>query len=186
MRSILNSKRFWIITAAILVTAISRFLLIGIPNAAPIAAIALFGGAYLMDKRMAFIIPLLAMFMSDVLLQVTYKMGMQPYVGFHATMPVIYGCFILTVIIGIYLRNRIKPLPIVGAALLSSVIFFLTTNFAIWARGVTFPMNITGLLLCYEVALPFFKNTLVSNLAFTAVLFGGFEVIKSRIPEPAG
>jgi len=176
------TKRFWILTIIVMVVAALRVILIEIPNAAPIAAIALFGGAYFTNKKMAFIIPALALLFSDIILEITFQAGMQPYPGFYGMMAVVYASFLLIVLIGFYLRKRIKPGPIVISALAASVLFFLITNFAVWVMGGTYPMTFTGLIICYEAGIPFFKNTLISNLLFTAVLFGGFEFVKSRFP----
>jgi hypothetical protein len=148
------------------------------PNLTPVAAMALFGGAHFPDKRAAFFVTLAAMFLSDLV------------IGLHRGIPVVYGCFALIVCIGMALRRerRRRPLPIAAAALGSSILFFLITNFAVWARGVLYPKTFAGLAACYVAAIPFFRNTLIGDLAYSAILFGGFALLEWRyrtIREPA-
>ena len=117
----MTQPRFLVIAGMILAAALSRI----VPhpyNITPITAIALFGGAYLTDKRLALAIPLLAMLASDMVL------------GFHSTLPFVYLCFAGTVLIGMALRHRKQALPIVGATLTGSVLFFIVTNFGVWTR----------------------------------------------------
>ena len=85
------------------------------PNFAPIAAMALFGGAHFIQKRTAFMVPLLAMFMSDLVIA-----G-----GYHAMLPIVYACFVLTVCLGMLIRLKKSPLSIGIAALSSSILFFI-------------------------------------------------------------
>ena len=146
----------------VLAAALSR-LLPHPPNFTPIAAIALSSAVYL-DKRYAFVVPLAAMLISDY------------FIGFHDGMVWVYGCFVATGLIGLWLRSHKRPLPIVAAALASSILFFAVTNFAVWLNGTMYPKTWEGLLACYVAAIPFFQNTVVGDLAFTAALFGLFEL----------
>jgi hypothetical protein len=138
------------------------------PNMASVTAVALFGGAYFSDKRIAFLVPLAALFLSDLIL------------GFYHHMEVVYLSFALIVCIGLWLqRNRSAP-TIAGAALASSTIFFLLTNFGVWAFGSLYPRTLDGLIACYMAAIPFFGNTLQGDLLYTVVLFGGFMFLEGR------
>lgn len=145
------------------------------PNVTPIAAMALFGGAYFANKKAAFAVPLAAMYLSDLALGLfVYDLG-----WFHATMPFIYVSFALTVGLGLLIRSRRSPLRIAGAAFLSSVLFFLLSNLGVWLAGdghVLYPLTLEGLVACYVAAIPFFRNTLVGDAAYTALLFGGFAL----------
>src|SRR5262249_34833653 len=107
------------------------------PNLTPIAAMALFGGAYFGDKRLAFLVPIAALFVSDLGL------------GFYSQMPIVYATFALIVCIGFWLRQRRTLLPIAGATLASSILFYGMTNFAVWAFGSLYPKTLAGLLACY-------------------------------------
>lgn len=164
-----NALRFTTLTGMILAAALFR-ILPHPPNFSPIAAIALFGGAQLADKRAAFLIPLAAMFLADLVL------------GLHALIPITYGCFALIVCLGLWLRKKQSAVRIVTAALASSFLFFFATNFAVWAASSMYPHSSTGLAECYAAAIPFFRNTLAGDLLYTSVLFGGLALAEWRIP----
>jgi hypothetical protein len=153
----------------ILATAASR-LIPHPPNVASITAVALFGGAYLSDKRLAFLVPLAALFLSDLIL------------GFYSHMEIVYGSFASVVCIGFWLQKKSSALRIAGAALASSILFFVVTNFGVWAFGSMYPKTTAGLLTCYVAAIPFFQNTLLGDALYTAALFGGFALAEKRFP----
>ncbi len=146
----------------VLAAALSR-LLPHPPNFTPIAAIALSSAVYL-DKRYAFLVPLAAMLISDY------------FIGFHSGMPWVYGSFLLIGLIGLWLRSNKRPLPIVGASLTSSLLFYIITNFGVWYTGTMYPKTWAGLVECYVAAIPFFQNTLFGDLAYTAALVALFEI----------
>jgi hypothetical protein len=151
---------FLVAVLLIAFAALSRF----VPHPAnftPIAAMALFGGVYF-DKRYAFVIPMAAMLVSDY------------FLGFHNVLPYVYGSFVLTGLIGIWLKGHKSVGWIVGASLSSSVLFFVITNFGVWMTG-GYPQNSAGLVECYVAAIPFFRNTLLGDLLYVGVLFGLYE-----------
>ncbi|HEY3027144.1 MAG TPA: DUF6580 family putative transport protein [Pyrinomonadaceae bacterium] len=156
-------RRFVVVACMILAAAASR-LIPHPPNVASITAVALFGGAYISDKRLAFLVPMAALFISDLVL------------GLYGHMEVVYGSFALVVCIGLLLRRRRTPLAIGGAALASSVLFFVITNFGVWAFGSLYPKTMAGLLACYVAAIPFFQNSLFGDAVYTVALFGGFAL----------
>ena len=174
MKSKLFSPRFIFVTTAILVAAVSR-LFPHIPNFTPLAAMALFGGAYFSDKRLAIIIPLLTMFLSDAALQ--YITGF----GFHNTMIYVYISFVLTSIIGMIVRSNVTILSVAAGSILSSVLFFMITNFGYWASNA-FSMGVTGLGASYVMGIPFFAPTLAGDLFFNTVLFGAFYLAQVKFP----
>jgi hypothetical protein len=161
--------RLMVLIAMVLAAAASR-LIPHPPNLTSVTAVALFGGAYFSDKRLAFLVPLAALFLSDLIL------------GFYSHMEVVYLSFALIVCVGLWLQKRRSAFHIAGAALASSVLFFLITNFGVWAFGSLYPKTIAGLLACYVAAIPFFQNTLQGDLFFTAVLFGGFALLERSFP----
>ena len=163
-------KRFWFASAMILVAALSR-LIPHPPNFAPIAAMALAGGVYL-DKRFAVIVPLAALLLSDAI------------IGFHSLMVFVYGSFLAISFIGLWLKSHKKPLPVFGAALASSLLFFIVSNFGVWvlADGSIYSRTLAGLLECYVVAIPFFQNTVLGDVVYTGVLFGILEMANRLIP----
>ncbi|MDP3883030.1 MAG: hypothetical protein Q8Q48_03160 [Candidatus Staskawiczbacteria bacterium] len=136
------------------------------PNFTPISAIALFGGVYF-SRRTAFVLPVLAILISDL------------FIGFYdfKIMAAVYGSFILSVALGLWLKNHKKWHLIVGGAILSSVLFFLITNFAVFAFSPWYAKSLSGLIQCYVMALPFFKNTLLGDIFYTAVFFGAYETV---------
>lgn len=165
----MSKPRFVLLACMILAAAASR-LIPHPPNMASITAVALFGGAYLTDKRLAFLVPLAALFLSDLIL------------GFYGHMEIVYGSFALVVCIGFWLQRRRSALRIAGAALVSSILFFVVTNLGVWAFGSLYPKTAAGLLTCYVAAIPFFQNTLVGDALYTAILFGGFAFAEKQFP----
>jgi len=107
--------------------------------------------------------------------------------GFHSTQLVVYLCFILIGLIGNYALNK-PSLKLVGfASLASSGLFFIVTNFAVWAFGTMYEKTLNGLLTCYLMAIPFFWNTLIGDLFYNTLLFGSFyyltqtKLIKQKV-----
>lgn len=133
-------------------------------NVAPIAAMALFGGAYL-DKKYAIILPLVVMLISDY------------FLGFHNTMPFVYGSFLVSALIGLKLKNKVKTKTVLGASLLSSAIFYIVTNFGVWLTSGMYEMTFLGLIKCYVLAIPFFRNTILGDLFYCVMMFGGYELV---------
>lgn len=169
----MENPRFKVIIALILAAGLIR-VLPHPPNFAPIAAMALFAGAYVANVRLAFLIPLAAMLLSDLIL------------GFHAGIVLVYVCMGVTVAIGMQLRNRLRAVPIGIAALGSSVLFFIVTNFGVWVTQGMYPMSVEGLVACYVAAIPFFQNSLLGNAFYTVVLFGGFALVSHYAPRLRG
>lgn len=160
--------RFWFATSLILAAALVRLL----PhpwNFTPVGALALFAGATLRSRIAALAVPLTAMLISDAA------------IGFHSGMPVVYGSIALSVCIGMILeRRRRSPLAVASAAVASSTLFFLTTNFAVWAAGHLYAKTVSGLLACYIAAIPFYGNDLAAQLLYAAFLFGTFAWAERR------
>ncbi len=140
------------------------------PNFTPIAAIALFGGVYL-NKKYALILPLVAMFIADL------------FIGFHETMFAVYGAFLLTGCIGLWLRNHKSFKNVLAASLGSSILFFLITNFGFWLTYSLYPKTFAGQIEAYTMALPFFRNTLAGDLFFVGVFFGSYELVKLLVEK---
>lgn len=170
----LISPRFIFITSAIILAALSR-VFPHFNNFTPIAAMALFGGVYFSDKRLAFIVPLLAMMLSDVILEITTGWG------FHNTIVYVYAAFILTSAIGLYVRKNTTIQTVLGASVLSSLLFFIITNFGVWAAsgGVG---GASGLATTYLLGVPFFAPTLLGDIFYNTILFGAFYLAQRRIP----
>lgn len=157
-----------IMIGSILIVAAAFSRLLPHPNNfVPVVAIALIGGMYF-DKRFAFVIPLAAMFVSDCI------------IGFHATIPFVYGSMLLSTVIGLWLQSHKKLGFVVGGTLVSSIIFFVVTNFGVWLTGGGwfYPKTFDGLLECYTMAIPFFRNSLAGDIVYTAAFIGIFEAVE--------
>lgn len=161
------SPRFLVITLMVTAAAFVR-LIPHPPNFAPIAAMALFGGAYFSKKWAAFLIPFAAMFITDLLL------------GFHSTMWAVYLSFALIVLLGMTMIKHKKVGNIFFASVTASVMFFVITNFGVWISTPYYEKTGTGLVACYTAAIPFFHHTLLGDLFFVAILFGLYELAKAK------
>ncbi len=162
--------RMTAIVTVILSAVAARLALAGVPNVSPITAVALFSGAYLADRKLALMIPLLAMLLGDLVL------------GLHMTMIFVYASFALIVGLGVWLSQRLCGQLVIAASLIASLSFFIITNFGVWLLGGLYPMTAAGLLECYVVAIPFLQMTLMGDLLFTAVIFGLFMALEQWLP----
>ena len=140
------------------------------PNFTPIAAMALFGGAYIKKKHLAFLVPVAALLISDL------------FLGFHKWMIAVYVSFALVVGIGMLLRNRVRMGSVLLATVSASLLFFIITNFAVWIGSPFYPQNMAGLLESYTLAIPFLNNGILGDLFFSTVFFGGFYLAQQRYP----
>jgi len=177
------NTRFAVLTGIVIAAAFMR-LIPHWPNFTPIAAMALFGGAYFGRRFLAFAIPLTAMLISDLV------------IGFHTGMMAVYIAFAITVGIGLFMRKRLNVGTILGASLTSSVLFFLITNFAAWMTSpYLYTADFAGLVNCYAAGLVFFNdgsygvsffmNEVMGGLFYNTLFFGAFYFASSRIPALA-
>jgi len=164
MGSLSNKKQF-VILLFIVAAALFR-LLPHLPNVTPVTAMALFSGVYFTNKKYAFLIPLLVMFLSDIVL------------GFSYITLFVYASFVLVSYIG-YASKKIK----ITTILLSSISFFVITNFGTWLIG--YPKTLNGLMECYTLAIPFFRNSLIGDFLFAGLMYYGFEFISKRYLKTA-
>lgn len=140
-------------------------------NFTPIGAIALMGGAFLGKRLLAFALPLLSLFLGDLILsQVssTYSSYL-----FSSSFLMVYVAFIAMVFIGIGISSRLNIGRVLGGSLLSAVVFFLISNFGAWMYFGMYPLNGAGLMECYVAGIPFFQNTLISQVVFSLILYVG-------------
>ena len=163
--SIFNFQFSKTLFAIIIVLSAALMRLVPHPaNVAPIAAMGLFGGVYL-DKKYALLLPILAMVVSDF------------FLGFHPAMPLVYASFFLTGLIGMALKRKKTVSTVFLAAITSSVLFFFITNLNFLHPHQLYPQTIAGQLTSYQMALPFLKNTLVGDLMYAGLFFGGYELL---------
>ena len=155
---------------------------------APQIAMAIFGGAVIKDKKLAFLLPLLSMFISDLLYQLLYINGLTTIKGFYAGQAVNYVLFAGLTMFG-FLMRKINLKNVLGFSISGSILYFLVSNFTVWigGGGLGRPLTGEGLLLCYGDALYFLRdyglikgfigNFLLGDLFFSAVLFTTFMLI---------
>ena len=168
-----NQARLTALLSAIVAAAALR-LVPHPPNFSPIDAMALFSGAYLGRRAIAFVAPLAALLLSDLVL------------GFYHGVATVYATVALIVVIGWWLSSRRTPLRIGAAAIFSSVTFFVITNFGMWLFSGFYPVTYAGLVACYTAAIPFFQNTVAGDLFYSVLLFGGFALAQHLVPRLRG
>ncbi len=179
------SPRTWVLAAMIAFAVGVRLLIYFLPGAlpynfTPVEAIALFGGAYFADRRLAFGVPLAAMLCADLIIaSVLPRTWIGDWLG---TLPAVYGCIALTVVGGMSLSRRISAFRVTSYAFASAVLFFMVTNFATWmaAHGGAGEACTQSLAACYVAGIPFFHGTLAGTLIWSLLLFGGFELMRRR------
>jgi len=161
----MKQKKFKILLAIFLIIGATTLRLVPhIPNFAPIAAIALFSGFYL-KNRLTWLVPIAAMLASDTV------------IGFYQwpVMLSVYLSFILIALLGNHYQNKRNFSTVYGSSLLGSVSFFIITNLAVWAFSGMYILNYSGLVNCFYLALPFFRNTLFGDLFYVSLIFGLWE-----------
>lgn len=140
-------------------------------NMTPVGASALFAGAHL-PLPMALVVPTATLAISDVV------------IGVHSLWWVTWGTCTLGALLGRLLRARCGVAWIGAMAVTSSMLFFVTTNLAVWAQGLLYPRTLDGLATCFVAAIPFFQNSLLGDLLWTGVLFGSWAVVARRFDWP--
>ena len=184
--STINTSRFWFITTLILGVALLRFISIPIHNFQPIGAIALFGAATFRSKYFGFLVPLMALLLTDLALEIV------TIEGFYAWRLVDYLAFAAVGCIGLMIRNNIKFSTVFGGAIAGSVAFFLISNFGAWLSTGLYPINLFGLMQSYAAGLAFYNNDLLANfflnsmaadLFYSGLLFGIFYLAQKQVPQ---
>lgn len=172
------------LAALLVVATVILRLLPHMPNFTPLTAIALFGGAYL-GKRTAVILPLLAIILSDYLMLYIgpYSTGFNkfhsPSEMFYSTILFVWGSFIISSLIGIWIGKKRTAGRVAFGAILASLQFFIITNFGVWLLDGFYPFTLPGLLQSYVMGLPFYRGTFLGDLFYTGLIFGGFELSKN-------
>ncbi len=176
----MNSSKniVWSFILLIIVAALYR-IIPGRPfGFAPQWAMAIYAGAVIKDKKWAFIMPVLSMFISDLFYQVLYMGGISDMQGFYEGQWQNYLLFTLLVFVGLAIK-KLNLFQIVAASFAAPTLYFLVSNFLVWAsngatRGLNRPRDLNGLMLCYADGIPFYKMSILATLVFSAILFGSF------------
>jgi hypothetical protein len=141
------------------------------PNFSPIDAMALFSGAYLGRRTIAFAVPIVALLLSDLV------------IGGYPGMLFQYVSVALIVLVGMTALASVTILRLIGTALFSSLLFFVISNLGVWLVSGMYAHNLGGLADCYVAAIPFFQNTVAGDLFYVALLFGGFALLQKLVPS---
>ncbi len=162
-------KRLWI--GMVVLGACARLL----PhpwNFTPLMAVALFAGSHARRASTAVLVTLFALALSDAV------------IGFYPGFWYVYATALIPVLLGRLIRNHEGAGAIAAAAIASSLSFFLTTNFMVWATGQLYPRSMAGLSACYLAGIPFYRNQALGDAVYTVAIFGGYALI-NRLREPA-
>ena len=139
------------------------------PNFTPILGMAVFSGAIINKKIVAYLVPLAAMLFSDL------------YLGFHSGMPIIYFTLAICVLIGTFIESRVTILNSILGITAGVLVFYLITNFTVWYGSGMYENSFSGLITCYVMGLPFLQNTFISSLIYGMGAFLIYEVINKRL-----
>lgn len=168
-----NKAWLYIILGLIIVASIIMRLVPHPANFIPLGALALFSGTYIRSKW-GIIIPVIVMVGTDLI------------IGLHNLILFTWGSFLLIAMIGWWVRKKKNIWRIVGGTLAGSILFFVVTNFAVWAFTPLYSKTVAGLVQCFYMAIPFFRNTMAGDLFYVGIFFGLYElvalVLKKRIP----
>ena len=147
----------------------------------PVIAIALFSGFILKQKDASFVLPLLALFFSDVAIQLLYSANLFPYEGFYGGQWKNYLFLLSCTLIGWMLKGRSYSSLGLGA-LAAPTVFFLISNFSVWLNTTeaVYAKKIGGLITCYEAGLPFYRNSLIATLLFLPVILIAYNLITKQ------
>jgi hypothetical protein len=174
----LNSQFFLVL--ATLVAVIALRLVPHLPNFSPLCAIALFGAAHFRNRWLAYTLPLVAIVISDVLVNnILYAQYFNGFTLFYEGCWWQYAAYAVIVLgATAWFQRGISAVTVLGGAFGASLIFFLLSNFGVWAGSAMYPQNAAGLMACYAAGLPFLQTTLASDVLFSGVLFGVFALVE--------
>jgi len=148
---------------------------------APHWALALFGGSMIKDKKWAFALPVFSLFISDLLYQFLYIKGLTDIPGFYDGILWNYGCFVVVTCVAFMMR-RVTVGNVLTYSFLCPTVFFLVSNFGVWAAGAGLkrPGTFFGLMQTYMDALPFYRGSILATLVFSTVLFGAYMLMRQK------
>jgi hypothetical protein len=171
----LNSGFTYLVILAVLIAlGVAGRLLPHPPNFTPMAAIALFAGFIFMKRYMAVVAVVAAMLLTDY-----FAFGyLSPDWFASKSMIVVYLALLFPIVFRGFLQKKLGVLRIAGAALVSSTVFFVATNFAVWAFSPMYEKTFAGLVLCYTMAIPFFQHTIAGDMMWSGVIFGSYFALR--------
>lgn len=155
-------------------------------NLTPLGAMAMFGGCYYQDKWKAYLVPLLTLWLTDII--INRFLVFNEWVFFYDGFAWVYASFALMVLIGQYIKN-VSIKSVVISATACALIHWFVSDMGVWIGGGTdittglpFTRDWHGLLMCYYLAIPYLQKVLLGNLVFGALLFGSFEFVQIKFP----
>ena len=169
------SFNYLVILSVLIVLGVAGRLLPHPPNFTPMAAIALFAGFIFLKRYMAVIVVVVTMLLTDY-----FAFGYLSAEWFASkSMWVVYLALLFPVVFKNFLQKKLGLFRVAGAALASSTVFFIATNFAVWAFSPMYEKTLEGLVLCYTMAIPFFQNTVAGDLIWSGVIFGTYFLLRN-------
>lgn len=148
----------------------------------PVIAIALFSGFIIRQKDMSFLLPLIALFISDAAIQVLYEKNLFPYSGFYSGQWKNYLILLAATLIGWALKGR-KTVSLITGVVSAPTLFYLLSNLNVWmSQEVLYPKNFSGLMSCYVAGLPFYKNALLATIIFLPVILVTYNYLTRNKP----
>ena len=147
----------------------------------PVIAIALFSGFIIKQRDMSFILPLLALFISDIVIHVLYMQNLFPYAGFYGGQWKHYLILLSATLIGLMLKGK-NNASLLAGSVIAPTVFFLLSNFAVWlgTTEVVYSKDFSGLMTCYAAGLPFYKNALIATLVFLPAILVLYNYLSGR------
>lgn len=179
MKTTINYSKFWLTIGLIVAAVIFRIIPHPL-NMTPLIAISLLAGAKFENKIFAFIIPIIALLLSDIVVAYTNN-----YPFLHDTVFFTYGSVLLIVLLGTLLKGKsFNAGKTAAISLTSSILFFIISNFGVWLFSNMYSLDINGLVKCYVLAIPFNKFSWIGDLVFTFTLFGLYEIVMNKFIAP--
>lgn len=177
------SPKLSVVFSAIFVVALTR-LIPHPPNMTALGAVAIFGGAVISNSRLAILIPLVALFLSDLIINnVVYHAYYDSFVFFGGSAGWIYASFILMAVVSHYVIKNINATNVALATVISTLLFFFITNTGVWTSSPMYSKDISGWFLAIEAGLPFLLNSLIANAIVVPLLFWGYSKALERKVE---
>lgn len=186
----MNKNIYFVLLIFTVITIVSRLTPM-VYNFSPIIGLSLFGAAYIESRKLSFAVPLVLIYLTDFIINNTVFRQFFPnhegLVWFSSYMIWGFLSYILVVAIGRWLLRKVNIKTLTISALSSSVVFFLISNFGVWisSNGITYSKDFAGLILCYEMALPFFRSSFMGDMMSTAIIFGGYFILQRYVPQGA-
>lgn len=177
-----NKKLIWSLIVIVVVAAIYRVIPDRPMGFAPQLAIALFSGAMIKDRKLAFLFPIVSMLLSDLLYEGLFAAGWAPYGGFYGGMWINYLLFASVTVFGMLIK-KINVKNVVAISLAGPTYFFLVSNFLTWAGvgdWIEYAKTWEGLMACYAAGVPFYKGSLIATLGFSALFFGTWYLVGKK------